>query len=163
MMLNMSTTTNYKAFVESASWDSSMAQEFYQQQHLQGQFVPPPKESIHSGQFMVSTFESEEAEEDDDKEITMPDPYDPNQEKANQGNKCTEVAVYVPKKVDFSSTLAPYNNVGSHLEIETSLSKLFKCMNLAYRWVSFWFGFKIFFLIFNNFDFWIEKNDNLIF
>lgn len=126
----MSTTTNYKAYVES-SWDSSMSPDFYQQQQ---QAAPPHKESIHSGQFMVSTFESEEAaEEDDDKEITMPDPYDPSQEKASEGNPCTDVAVYVPKKIDFTSCFAPYNLVTSHLEIETSLSKLFKCMNLAYR------------------------------
>lgn len=130
--------TNYKAYVESASWDSSMAQEFYHQQGA----AQPPKESIHSGQFMVSTFESEEAaEEDDDKEITMPDPYDPSQEKAIEGNPCTEVAVYVPKKMDFTSCFAPYNLVTSHLEIETSLSKLFKCMNLAYRLVFCFFSF----------------------
>lgn len=130
----MSTTTNYKGYVESSSWDSSMSQDFYQQQQHGTIAAPPPKESIHSGQFMVSTFESEEAAEaDDDKEITMPDPYDPSQEKASEGNPCTDVAVYVPKKLDFTSCFAPYNLVTSHLEIETSLSKLFKCMNLAYR------------------------------
>lgn len=96
------------------------------------------RESIHSGQFMVSTFEAEEAQDDlDDSEIKMLDPEDPSLSKADdEPNTCMEVQLYVPRKVAQQNKYGNSENHGlitSHLEIETSLTKLFKCMNLAYR------------------------------
>lgn len=96
------------------------------------------RESIHSGQFMVSTFEAEEAQDDlDDSEIKMLDPEDPSLSKADDGpNTCMEVQLYVPRKVAQQNRYGSTESHGlitSHLEIETSLTKLFKCMNLAYR------------------------------
>lgn len=63
------------------------------------------QESIHSGHFMVSQFEAD-AQEDDDNGV------DPDEQ-------AMEVAL--PTN---------YNPV---IEIDISLAKLFKCMNLAYR------------------------------
>lgn len=95
------------------------------------------RESIHSGQFMVSTFEAEEAQDDlDDSEIKMLDPEDPSLSKTGETNTCMEVQLYVPRKVtqqDKYGNTESHGLITSHLEIETSLTKLFKCMNLAYR------------------------------
>lgn len=95
------------------------------------------RESIHSGQFMVSTFEAEEAQDDlDDSEVKMLDPEDPSLSKADEPNTCMEVQLYVPRKLTQQNRYGVNDAVGavtSHLEIETSLTKLFKCMNLAYR------------------------------
>lgn len=98
------------------------------------------RESIHSGQFMVSHFEAEEAQEDDleeDDEVKMLDPEDINLTKSEDiENTCTDVQRFVPRKISYVQELGPEGSVvASHLEIETSLTKLFKCMNLAYRYV----------------------------
>lgn len=90
-------------------------------------------ETIHSGQFMVSDFEAE-AQDEDDNEIRMPDPDDPNLEKEPDGadagmSICTAVQRYVPQSASFGDRMI----VTSRVEIETTLAKLFKCMNLAYR------------------------------
>ncbi|XP_054741747.1 protein WBSCR14 homolog isoform X1 [Anastrepha obliqua] len=95
------------------------------------------RESIHSGQFMVSHFEAEEAQEDDleeDDEVKMLDPEDPNLTKSEESvNTCTDVQRFVPRKISYVQELGHVGSVvASHLEIETSLTKLFKCMNLAY-------------------------------
>ncbi|XP_073824412.1 MLX interacting protein mondo isoform X3 [Musca autumnalis] len=94
------------------------------------------RESIHSGQFMVSTFEAEEAQDDlDDSEVKMLDPEDPSLSKPDETNTCMEVQLYVPRKVAQQNKYGFNESAGaitSHLEIETSLTKLFKCMNLAY-------------------------------
>ncbi|CAD6997143.1 unnamed protein product [Ceratitis capitata] len=95
------------------------------------------RESIHSGQFMVSHFEAEEAQEDDleeDDEVKMIDPEDPNLAKTEDlVNTCTEVQRFVPRKISYVQETGHIGSaVTSHLEIETSLTKLFKCMNLAY-------------------------------
>ncbi|XP_061398154.1 protein WBSCR14 homolog [Musca vetustissima] len=94
------------------------------------------RESIHSGQFMVSTFEAEEAQDDlDDSEVKMLDPEDPSLSKPDEPNTCMEVQLYVPRKVAQQNRYGGNESAGlitSHLEIETSLTKLFKCMNLAY-------------------------------
>lgn len=103
------------------------------------------RESIHSGQFMVSHFEAEEAQDDleDDGEVKMLDPEDPSLDKSDEAtNTCRDVQLYVPQTVvHFHPRMdldreCDENSMGmitSHLEIETSLTKLFKCMNLAYR------------------------------
>ncbi|KAL9926367.1 uncharacterized protein LOC119640378 isoform X2 [Glossina fuscipes] len=93
------------------------------------------RESIHSGQFMVSTFEAEETQDDlDDGEVKMLDPEDPSLSKLDESNTCLEVQLYVPRKV-IQQHKQDGNSIGlitSHLEIETSLTKLFKCMDLTY-------------------------------
>lgn len=100
------------------------------------------RESIHSGQFMVSHFEAEEAQDDleDDGEVKMLDPEDPGLGKPGEPtNTCRDVQLYVPQTVAHFSAMdqegdeSSMSMVTSHLEIETSLTKLFKCMNLAYR------------------------------
>ncbi|XP_017494071.1 PREDICTED: uncharacterized protein LOC108382174 isoform X2 [Rhagoletis zephyria] len=95
------------------------------------------RESIHSGQFMVSHFEAEEAQEDDleeDDEVKMIDPEDPSLAKSEEAvNTCTDVQRFVPRKISHIQEPGHVGSVvASHLEIETSLTKLFKCMNLAY-------------------------------
>ncbi|XP_032572304.1 uncharacterized protein LOC6618269 isoform X2 [Drosophila sechellia] len=99
------------------------------------------RESIHSGQFMVSHFEAEEAQDDleDDGEVKMLDPEDPGLGKPGEPtNTCRDVQLYVPQTVAHFSAMdqegdeSSMSMVTSHLEIETSLTKLFKCMNLAY-------------------------------
>ncbi|XP_017048905.1 protein WBSCR14 homolog [Drosophila ficusphila] len=99
------------------------------------------RESIHSGQFMVSHFEAEEAQDDleDDGEVKMLDPEDPELGKPGEpANTCRDVQLYVPQTVAHFSPMdqegdeSSMSMVASHLEIETSLTKLFKCMNLAY-------------------------------
>ncbi|KAG4074698.1 hypothetical protein HA402_008796 [Bradysia odoriphaga] len=71
------------------------------------------QESIHSGQFMVSQFEAD-AQEDDDSGV------DPEEQPHHQ-DISTSMDVCLPT----------VNN--TVIEIELSLAKLFKCMNLAYR------------------------------
>lgn len=98
------------------------------------------RESIHSGQFMVSHFEAEEAQEDDleeDDEVKMLDPEEINLTKTEDvENTSTDVQRFVPRKISYVQELGQEGSVvASHLEIETSLTKLFKCMNLAYRYV----------------------------
>lgn len=72
------------------------------------------QEAIHSGHFMVSQFEAD-AQEDDDSGV------DP-EEQAHNPDISTSMDVCLPT----------VNN--TVIEIELSLAKLFKCMNLAYRW-----------------------------
>lgn len=136
-----------------------------EQQQLPPMVIPKPKhkppikserESIHSGQFMVSTFEAEEAQDDliDDTEIKMLDPEDPSLSRLDGDDGANgsglEVQLYVPRKCTRRMHSMIYDGeeedeevggsvatgsmaVTSQLEIETSLTKLFKCMNLAYR------------------------------
>jgi len=91
---------------------------------------------------MVSHFEAEEAQDDleDDGEVKMLDPEDPDLAKpGEETNTCRDVQLYVPQTVAHFSAMdqegdeSSMSMVTSHLEIETSLTKLFKCMNLAYR------------------------------
>lgn len=77
--------------------------------------VKREREAIHSGQFMVSTFEAEE--QDDEDEVAVPIPEVP------------ETAI-VPVK---QYTQDVNRNQQQQLAIDTSLSKLFQCMSLAYR------------------------------
>ncbi|PZC84371.1 hypothetical protein B5X24_HaOG204945 [Helicoverpa armigera] len=88
----------------------------------------PEKETIHSGHFMVSHFEAE-AQDDFDDLVTVPD----EDEKQNV-QKVTAVATYT-----VAGALKPYTPdkeesiQHQQLSIEISLTKLFKCMTLAYR------------------------------
>lgn len=91
------------------------------------------RESIHSGQFMVSQFEAEDEQEDDD-EI--------EDEETMVKSECTDVQLYhkfgqpmevVPSSSLSPQTVAPSKRHHQELSIEISLSKLFKCMQLAYK------------------------------
>lgn len=84
----------------------------------------PEKETIHSGHFMVSHFEAEAQDDEDDLAVPVP-------EEDEVDIKFGQVPV-----IGISDAL-----VGSHkdeqlqqqISIETSLNKLFHCMSLAYR------------------------------
>ncbi|GLH14639.1 uncharacterized protein GBIM_18987 [Gryllus bimaculatus] len=73
----------------------------------------PEKESIHSGHFMVSHFEAEA--EDDECDVAVPIP--------------NEDAKFVAEPSSFNHVEKSTQQVS----IETSLTKLFQCMSLAYR------------------------------
>lgn len=94
------------------------------------------RETIHSGQFMVSHFEAE-AQDDEDQEIAMPDP---DESAIIEINPCTDVQLLscMPNSDGNSNTsLVPVTRNNNTAVIDISLAKLFKCMNLAYRLVSF--------------------------
>uniref|UniRef100_T1HBE5 BHLH domain-containing protein n=1 Tax=Rhodnius prolixus TaxID=13249 RepID=T1HBE5_RHOPR len=81
-----------------------------------------PKETIHSGHFMVSDFEAEEQDEDD---LAVPVPEEVEIKATNLNDPTQNVAFLNDSNLEKS--------VGHQLSIETSLSKLFQCMSLAYR------------------------------
>lgn len=81
------------------------------------------KEAIHSGHFMVSHFEAEE--QDDEDELAIPVP----EEETKLTMNVLPVKEFLNKK-DVKSC-----NNQQPLAIDTSLSKLFQCMSLAYRFV----------------------------
>lgn len=84
------------------------------------------KETIHSGHFMVSHFEAE-AQDDFDDLVTVPD------EEQNV-QKVTTVATYsVPRSLIPCPQDKEDSKQHQQLSIEISLTKLFKCMTLAYR------------------------------
>lgn len=82
------------------------------------------KEAIHSGQFMVSQFEAEE--QDDEDEVAVPIPEVPETK--------AELAME-EKKLMLRDVPKSKSTPQQHLAIDTSLSKLFQCMSLAYRFV----------------------------
>jgi MAX-like protein X len=79
----------------------------------------PEKETIHSGQFMVSHFESEA--QDDDDLVAVPVP----EEEARPLFSSVGVTVQI-NRLNTKERAA-------QVSIDSSLSKLFQCMNLAYR------------------------------
>lgn len=92
------------------------------------------KEIIHSGHFMVSHFEAE-AQDDEDTELQMPEP-DESSATIVELNRCTDVAL-LPSNQISHNVVASHTKPNNNAVIDISLAKLFKCMNLAYRWVSF--------------------------
>lgn len=81
----------------------------------------PGKESIHSGQFMVSQFEAEEQDDEDNVAVPIPEVID---------NKAiVPVKPFIQGPLDYINEKRNPKQVG----IDTSLSKLFQCMSLAYR------------------------------
>ncbi|CAB0013975.1 unnamed protein product [Nesidiocoris tenuis] len=92
---------------------------------------PTGKEAIHSGHFMVSSFEAEA--QDDEDEVAVP------VEEDNENKTLSVVApsAVVPAPNPYEFLVQPSNTVvkfpWNRLTIETSLTKLFKCMSLAYR------------------------------
>ncbi|XP_034942198.1 MLX-interacting protein isoform X2 [Chelonus insularis] len=81
------------------------------------------KETIHSGHFMVSDFEAEA--QDDEDELAVPVP----EEEAVKNTIIAPVGFSIDKFITNSST----EKSPQQLSIETSLNKLFQCMSLAYR------------------------------
>lgn len=96
--------------------------------HVEKRQGRPGKETIHSGHFMVSHFEAEAQDEFDDLAVPVPD------EEQNV-QKVSVVATYtVPGAVEkFAPSNIDESKQPQQLSIEISLTKLFKCMTLAYR------------------------------
>lgn len=84
------------------------------------------REAIHSGQFMVSHFEAEEQDDEDDVAVPVPE----TEVKNSLEN--------IPEQFNIALTRSNQENgklSNQQLSIETNLSKLFQCMSLAYRCV----------------------------
>ncbi|XP_069704543.1 carbohydrate-responsive element-binding protein isoform X5 [Periplaneta americana] len=81
----------------------------------------PEKETIHSGHFMVSEFELEA--QDDDDLVAVPVPEE-------EGRTSLPNTVGVTVQI---SRLNTKERAAQQLSIDSSLSKLFQCMSLAYR------------------------------
>lgn len=98
--------------------------------HVQKRQTRPGKETIHSGHFMVSHFEAEAQDEFDDLAVPVPVP-----DEEQNVQKVSVVATYtVPGPVEkFTPSNIEESKQPQQLSIEISLTKLFKCMNLAYR------------------------------
>lgn len=88
---------------------------------------PPEKEIIHSGHFMVSNFEAD-AQDDEDVYINT-----------TEAVKCESSPMgLILNSTHSNNTICVVQNALSaqNISIETSLTKLFKCMSLAYRLVN---------------------------
>ncbi|XP_050672509.1 carbohydrate-responsive element-binding protein isoform X2 [Leptidea sinapis] len=94
--------------------------------HVSKGQVRPGKESIHSGHFMVSHFEAEEQDDYDDIAVPVPD------EEQNV-QKESVVTTYTVPVLTETFQLSDKEESKQQLSIEISLTKLFKCMTLAYR------------------------------
>ncbi|KAF5290929.1 hypothetical protein FQA39_LY14535 [Lamprigera yunnana] len=81
------------------------------------------KEAIHSGQFMVSHFEAEEQDDDDELAVPIPEAEVNEYRDIYRQDTCSFQIQDVTKKI---YTQQP-------LTIDTSLAKLFQCMSIAYR------------------------------
>nr|BAN21193.1 basic helix-loop-helix zip transcription factor [Riptortus pedestris] len=77
------------------------------------------KESIHSGQFMVSDFEAEAQDDEDELAVPVPDVAEPK--------------AVIPCSRPLSNVRVAVKSSCTQLSIETSLTKLFQCMSIAYR------------------------------
>lgn len=88
-----------------------------------GRLEKPEKETIHSGQFMVSDFEAEE--QDDEENVAVPIP---------ETTDTKSIVALVPVR-----SRDTFNHEENRIKqqppptIDTSLSKLFQCMSLAYK------------------------------
>ncbi|XP_033224380.1 MLX-interacting protein-like isoform X2 [Belonocnema kinseyi] len=81
------------------------------------------RETIHSGHFMVSDFEAEAQDDEDELAVPVPD------------EEVARLAIIAPAGFSlekFVSNSSKDKN-SQQLSIETSLNKLFQCMSLAYR------------------------------
>lgn len=101
------------------------------------------RETIHSGHFMVSDFEAEA--QDDEDELAVPVPEE---------EAVVKLSIIAPPGfcVDrYDSGGLSSDKTSQQLSIETSLNKLFQCMSLAYRWVPLFL--RLFNLIWTNVDY----------
>ncbi|XP_034182365.2 MLX interacting protein mondo isoform X2 [Osmia lignaria lignaria] len=81
------------------------------------------RETIHSGHFMVSDFEAEAQDDEDELAVPVPD------------EEAARMAIIAPIGLFYERFASNSSNEKSsqQLSIETSLNKLFQCMSLAYR------------------------------
>lgn len=86
-----------------------------------GRLEKPEKETIHSGQFMVSDFEADE--QDDEENVAVPIP---------ETTEKSIVALVTVRPRD-TQNYEENKKKQQQLAIDTSLSKLFQCMSLAYK------------------------------
>ncbi|XP_032679686.1 MLX-interacting protein isoform X2 [Odontomachus brunneus] len=81
------------------------------------------RETIHSGHFMVSDFEAEAQDDEDELAVPVPD-----EEITARLSIIAQPGFAVERFIANS-----YDKSSQQLSIETSLNKLFQCMSLAYR------------------------------
>ncbi|XP_017766999.1 PREDICTED: carbohydrate-responsive element-binding protein isoform X1 [Eufriesea mexicana] len=80
------------------------------------------RETIHSGHFMVSDFEAEAQDDEDELAVPVPD------------EEAAKVAIIAPPGLlERFVSISSNDKSPQQLSIETSLNKLFQCMSLAYR------------------------------
>ncbi|XP_063983770.1 carbohydrate-responsive element-binding protein isoform X1 [Diachasmimorpha longicaudata] len=81
------------------------------------------REAIHSGHFMVSDFEADD--QDDEDELAVPVPEE----------EAAKLAIVAPPGFSLERfvNISNAEKSSQQLSIETSLNKLFQCMSLAYR------------------------------
>lgn len=87
-----------------------------------GRLEKPEKETIHSGQFMVSDFEADE--QDDEENVAVPIP---------ETTDTKTIVALVPVRSRDTQNYEENKRKQQQLAIDTSLSKLFQCMSLAYK------------------------------
>lgn len=94
---------------------------------------PPEKEIIHSGHFMVSNFEAE-AQDDEDVFVSNMTTVRP---KEKLETVPSDSITLNPSSSNTSGSSLVHRTKTSvqNISIETSLTKLFQCMSLAYRYV----------------------------
>ncbi|CAH2086553.1 unnamed protein product [Euphydryas editha] len=96
--------------------------------HVEKRRTRPGKEAIHSGHFMVSQFEAEEQDDFDDLAVPIPD----EEQNAPKESAVTTYTLPTASEI-FKHSDNEDNKQHQQLSIEISLTKLFKCMTLAYR------------------------------
>ncbi|KOC70883.1 MLX-interacting protein [Habropoda laboriosa] len=81
------------------------------------------RETIHSGHFMVSDFEAEAQDDEDELAVPVPD------------EEAAKLAIIATTGLSYKKfvTCSVNDKTSQQLSIETSLNKLFQCMSLAYR------------------------------
>lgn len=85
----------------------------------------PEKETIHSGHFMVSHFEAEAQDDEDDLAVPVPE----EDEVDIKFGQVPIIGISVNALVGSNKD----EQLQQQISIETSLNKLFHCMSLAYR------------------------------
>ena len=80
------------------------------------------RESIHSGHFMISDFEAEAQDDEDELAVPVPEVSEPKS--MIPGNKLLS---------QNKMTIVERKFLGNQLSIATSFTKLFQCMSIAYR------------------------------
>lgn len=99
------------------------------------------KEKIHSGHFMISNLEAEDKKDEEDDQIPMPDP-----DELDEDEEQIETHVLVHGTLPLNNYLhlqssdngyiekyVPIENPNNEVFIETTLSKLFNCMQLTFQ------------------------------
>ncbi|XP_050466241.1 MLX-interacting protein isoform X1 [Cataglyphis hispanica] len=86
------------------------------------------RETIHSGHFMVSDFEAEAQDDEDDLAVPVPD-----QEETQTTSFSIAATPGFFQDRFANNSLSYIRSSSQQLSIETSLNKLFQCMSLAYR------------------------------